>query len=320
MSPRTGPGVAPLGHGSVSLGLSAVGEVGADVVRRLVVDARTAVETGFDGVTLSEHHRGFPGYVPDPLSAASLLLERLPTGWACAAPAILPLRHPVLAAEQLAWAAAAHPGRVAAAFVPGYQEDDFALLGEEFTARRARHWERLEQLVGLVGPEHRRGALAGDPAVVGLPGDGVPLLTGAAGPVAVRRAARLGVGVLLPSLRPPQEVRQLAERYADEGGQAPVVLIRRLHVGTGSPGSEVNRARWRSRAGSADWLDLSDAAVATGEPGRVAELLAEAVRSSGCTALNLRLECYADAPDQVSAQLEALGEHVLPEVRAALGR
>jgi alkanesulfonate monooxygenase SsuD/methylene tetrahydromethanopterin reductase-like flavin-dependent oxidoreductase (luciferase family) len=317
--PRPGP-AAPLSSGSVSLGLSAVGETAQQIVGRLVADASLAVEGGFDGVTLSEHHAGFPGYVPSPLALADVLRERMPRGWACAAPAILPLRNPVLLAEELAWSEAVHPGRVGAAFVPGYQESDFMLVGADFEARHRAHWSHLRRLVdGLGGRHPDAGGLADDPAVRGLPPGGLPILTGAAGPIAARRAAELGVGMLIPSLRPASEVRDLIDLYASQGGVGPTVLIRRVHVGGRSTGSDVNVERWRSRSGSAQWLDLSDEALATGEPEAVLDTLVGQVRRSGCSALNLRLECYADAPTHVSSQIASLAEHVLPQLRAQLG-
>lgn len=313
----------PLGHATVSLGLSSVAGPAVDVVTDLVAGARAAEDAGFDGVTLSEHHDGFAGYVPDPLSMTGVLRDRLERAWACAGPAILPLRNPVLVAEQLAWAEAVHPGRVAAAFVPGYQRRDFDLVGASFDERHRTHWSHLARLVVEVGPagSTRVGDLAGDPAVGDLSPGGVSLLTGATGPLAVRRAAALGVGLLLPSLRPATDVRALVEEYRTHGGSGPVVLIRRVRVGSGSGDGGRLLGDWRSRADDAPWLDLSEAAVVAGGPEQLAEGLVSQVQESGCTALNLRIEADGDVEGAGAFRehLELLGARVLPAVREALG-
>ncbi len=60
----------------------------------------------------SEHHGGFAGYLPNPLQMTSFILEAHPTGWAAACPLLLPLRPIAQLAEEVAWLAARHPGRV----------------------------------------------------------------------------------------------------------------------------------------------------------------------------------------------------------------
>ena len=41
----------------------------------LLSQARAAEAAGFDGVCVSEHHLGFPGYFPNPLQAVSWILD-----------------------------------------------------------------------------------------------------------------------------------------------------------------------------------------------------------------------------------------------------
>ena len=74
-------------------------------IEDLLAQAVAAEETGFDGVTVSEHHLGFPGYFPNPLQAASWILERTVRTWVAPAP-MLPLLRPTnLVVEELAWLA-----------------------------------------------------------------------------------------------------------------------------------------------------------------------------------------------------------------------
>ncbi|MGW5241624.1 LLM class flavin-dependent oxidoreductase [Monashia sp. NPDC004114] len=309
----------PLGPRTISLGLSARQGSGREVVDGLAADAAAAVAAGFDGVTLSEHHGGFPHYVPSPLLLSGLLLSRMPHGFACAAPMVLPLRTPVTVAEDLAWLDAAYPDRVGAGFVPGYQQGDFEAVGLPFDTRRVVFWEGLAAVAGALGRTEAPSPIADDPAVAGLHHRSVPLLAGVGGPVGVRKAARLGAGLLVTSLRPATEAAELVRMYRESGGTASVVLIRRVHVGATAAGFETSLADWSGRSTGADWLRPDDEALATGSPEAVAAALVEAVRISGCSALNLRLDTYTHDASQVRTQVEILGTEVVPRVREALG-
>jgi alkanesulfonate monooxygenase SsuD/methylene tetrahydromethanopterin reductase-like flavin-dependent oxidoreductase (luciferase family) len=305
------------GPGTVSVGLSAIGESGVGIVDRLVADALAAQRSGFDGVTLSEHHNGFPHYVPSPMLLAAVLLGRLETGWACAGPAILPLRNPVTLSEDLAWLNAAHPGRVGAGFVPGYQRDDFTVVGADFDTRHATFWAGLDDVMAALGPDS---ALKADPAIAAAPG-AIPVLAGIGGPLGAKRAAHAGAGILITGLRPPREAAQLIEIYREAGGVGPAVLIRRVHLGSGATGFGPSMADWSSRSDSgANWLTADDGAFVAGSAQAVIDGLASAIQESGCTALNLRPDVYMHDPARVSDQLADLGETVLPAIREAFGR
>ena len=57
----------------------------SDLAREFIL-ADAAAQAGFDGVTISEHHAGFAGYIPQPLLVVVQILERLPGLWAGPAP------------------------------------------------------------------------------------------------------------------------------------------------------------------------------------------------------------------------------------------
>src|SRR5262249_30513326 len=154
--------------------------------------------------------------------------------------------------------------------------------------------------------------VAADPAIAEVPAEGLPLLAGVGGPRGVRAAARAGVGILLTSLRAPAEAAQLVRAYRQAGGVRPVVLIRRGTVRPGAAGFGSSTAAWQSRAGSASWLQATESALITGPPDAVGQQLAEAVRVSGCTALDLRLDAYAADPDRVADQISLIAGEVLP--------
>ncbi|GAA2403901.1 hypothetical protein GCM10010191_09430 [Actinomadura vinacea] len=297
--------MSPLNAGSVSLGLSLPPGYARDAVAQLKRTARLAIDAGFDGVTLSEHHGGFPGYPPTPMLLSALLLEHLPAGWAIPCPTILPLRPPALVAEELAWLAAAHPGRVGAGFVPGYQERDFAVAAADFATRRSRHWTALAEVTAALRGEN---GLRDDPAVAQCAPSGLPIVTGVAGQVGARRAAEAGAGLLLMSLTPAADLAPLVQAHRDAGGGGPLVLIRRV----GSVDGMVER--WRSR-GSGSWLAAEPAAIVSGPPEEWADTLAADLRESGATALNVRLD---GAAAETHTRIERFAAQVLPELRSGI--
>ena len=117
----------PLAPGSVSLRLYPHDLPATDQVEVLRRQARRASEIGYDGVMVSEHHADFPGYLPNPVQLAGLLLDVMPTGWVAPCPMLLPLKPYALIAEDLAWLAAAYPGRVGVGFAAGALPVDFEL-------------------------------------------------------------------------------------------------------------------------------------------------------------------------------------------------
>ena len=48
----------------------------AECMDHLLRQAKLAEEAGFDGLMTSEHHGGFPGYLPNPLQMAGWLLVK----------------------------------------------------------------------------------------------------------------------------------------------------------------------------------------------------------------------------------------------------
>ena len=112
----------PLAPGSVSLRLYPHDLSATDQVEVLRRQARRASEIGYDGVMVSEHHADFPGYLPNPVQLAGLLLDAMPTGWVAPCPMLLPLKPYALIAEDLAWLAAAYPGRVGVGFAARSEE------------------------------------------------------------------------------------------------------------------------------------------------------------------------------------------------------
>ena len=159
--------MTPLAPGSVSLRLYPHDLPATDQVEVLRRQARRASEIGYDGVMVSEHHADFPGYLPNPVQLAGLLLDAMPTGWVAPCPMLLPLKPYALIAEDLAWLAAAYPGRVGVGFAAGALPVDFELAEVPFDEIVERFKTALPKIIdalrghdpGPLGTDRRSGAL-----------------------------------------------------------------------------------------------------------------------------------------------------------------
>jgi alkanesulfonate monooxygenase SsuD/methylene tetrahydromethanopterin reductase-like flavin-dependent oxidoreductase (luciferase family) len=308
----------PFGNGSISFGLSAVDGTAEDIVAALRREVAAAASAGFDGVTISEHHGGFAGYLPTPILLSAVLLAALDDVWACAGPSVLPLRSTATVVEDLAWLEAAYPGRVGAGFVAGYQKRDFELVGADFDGRSATFWAQLQELTDELsgtGAAHLRL----DPAVAALTPRGLPIVCGVGGPVGASRAAQAGAGLLLMSLAAAAKSAELIRRYRGSGGSGPCVLIRRVQFGSSIGPVAAKLARWRSASDEAQWLRVDADAVALGSSTEIAARLAHDISASQATALNIRIDCDSSDLAQRTARINRFGEEVLPMLRQELG-
>jgi alkanesulfonate monooxygenase SsuD/methylene tetrahydromethanopterin reductase-like flavin-dependent oxidoreductase (luciferase family) len=186
---------APFAAGSVSIRLYPHNDLPAgEIVSELLAQAGLALDGGFDGVMTSEHHGGFAGYMAQPLQMASFVLAEHPTGWAAAAPLLLPLRSTALVAEEVAWLQARHPGRVGVGVAAGALPLDFEAAGVSQADSVDRFKSELPRLVAMLRGEDLR-ELDGDPALLACRQTPVPVLSAAVSEAAAVRAARCGAGI-----------------------------------------------------------------------------------------------------------------------------
>ncbi|MEM9464389.1 MAG: LLM class flavin-dependent oxidoreductase [Actinomycetota bacterium] len=286
-----------------------------DVLRR---QAAQASALGYDGVMVSEHHADFPGYLPNPVQLAGLLLDAMPTGWAAPCPMLLPLKPHALIVEDLAWLSAAHPGRVGVGFAAGALPVDFELAEVPFAEIVDRFTTALPLAVAALrgdAPE----PLGRDRAVRRLADDPMPVVVAAQSPGACRRAARLGCGVLYDSLQAPEVSARLGAAHREAGGRTGRVLIRRVWIGD-PPVEEMaaQMAHYRSYANDAAVGNWSDDSLVHGEtPVQAADALLAVMRASDCDTVNVRVHVKGLTPEVVDAQLRHHGAFV-ERVRAGL--
>jgi alkanesulfonate monooxygenase SsuD/methylene tetrahydromethanopterin reductase-like flavin-dependent oxidoreductase (luciferase family) len=305
----------PFARGSVSLGLHPLASRDAPGQADAIVEQAIAAErAGFDGVTLSEHHGAFPGYMGQPLLAANWALSSTERVWAGPAPYLLGLRNPALVAEELAWTAARFPGRVGAALAPGYARGDFDLLGVAFEDRLPRFEPALQTLLAIL----RGGGVqaASDPAIsawIDRPGT---ILTAGNSRPGVRRAASAGTGLLLPGGNARSRYRELVGVYRAAGAPGPVVKIRQLWLGVLPPGALEARDEVYRGAASPEMRQSRGFAepFLHGSDEHVLEELRHDVEEFGLDALNIRFNLPGTTHDDVLEQIARFGDTVLPHL------
>jgi alkanesulfonate monooxygenase SsuD/methylene tetrahydromethanopterin reductase-like flavin-dependent oxidoreductase (luciferase family) len=286
------------------------------VVGELTTQAGLALSAGFDGVMTSEHHGGFAGYLPNPQQMSSFILDDHRSGWSAACPLLLPLRPTALVAEETAWLAARHPGRVGLGVAAGALPLDYDVMGSDRASAPARFATELPKLVAMLEGRDL-GPLAGDPALARCAEYPVPVLSAAVSPAAARRAAATGAGILMEGMSDPERLSQLTASFDAAGGVGAKVLIRRVWLGA-LPTDLVDRQRRIYDGVTGDPAAFgADQTVAADDTAGLAERLAEVVRTAGATSLDLRVHLPGVPPEAVREQIVELGAAVLPRLKEA---
>lgn len=291
-----------------------------ECVAELLRQAKLAEAAGFDGLMTSEHHGGFPGYVPNPLQLAGWLLEATDRIWAAPCPLLLPLFHWSHIAEQLAWLSARFPDRVGGGMAIGGLAQDFEMADLAYEDRVARFKVALPLLTEAL----RGGAdepLSRDPAIAACKANPVPIVSAAQSLGAVRRAARVGIGVIYDSLQTIERMREISDAYAEAGGSATRIAIRRVWIGP-PPDAEVEAQMdfyraYASQSAQAHWGE-GQQLVSGANGGEVAEKLLEIADRGGCDAFNLRVHVKGIEPARIEEQIGRLGAETLPLVKREL--
>jgi alkanesulfonate monooxygenase SsuD/methylene tetrahydromethanopterin reductase-like flavin-dependent oxidoreductase (luciferase family) len=281
-----------------------------DRLRVLLEQAVSADEAGFDGFVLSEHHaKVLPGYQPIPTSVMGWVLAKTSSLWAAPCPTLILLRHTMLVVEELAWLAAAFPGRVGAGFAAGWSEKEFALVDQPSDSLAERFERELDRAAHAL-----RGDGSGewvDDAIEQLREYPVPVLSAVSSRVASRRAARLGVGVLLPSHLPAATTRRFVDEYVEAGGSGPRVVNRRVWVG--DPPDDMQARQLAGYRPPTD--DGGGDVIMSGDPQDMADQLASFLRATATQSVILRIHMDGTTPAEAQSQIERIGAELLPALR-----
>jgi alkanesulfonate monooxygenase SsuD/methylene tetrahydromethanopterin reductase-like flavin-dependent oxidoreductase (luciferase family) len=306
-----------------------------DRLSELFRQAALIDQAGFDGLVLSEHHANvMPGYQPVPTSVIGWILARTSRLWAAPCPTLLLLRPTLLVAEELAWLAAAFPGRVGAAFAAGSPGVEFAIArapSDNLAARFERELTAAATVLGTAadvpgaaaGGEN--GALRDDAAVGRLACHPLPLLSAASSSVAARRAARSGVGLLLDAEITVELAAHRIGVYREAGGPGPEVLTRKVWIGD-LPRALIERQQefYRRRASERGRpftvRSAEDTEIIGGDADNVASRLREVLSAVGARAAILQVHLPGVSPAVVRGQILRIGVEVLPGIRGTFGQ
>ena len=208
-----------------------------DGARWMIERAKAAADAGLDSLFYGDHHvTQSPYYQNSPILARALAeWHNAPAG----ALYLLPFRHPVLLAEEIATLATIMPNRFIMQCAIGYGDREFAAFGINPKHRPSRFEECLEIMRRLWAGEtvsHQGRWQIQQARISPTPPEPVEVWIAASAKPAIERAARLGDGWLAaPGLSPAEAEESLAyyrECCARHGRKVGVTAIRRdIYVG-----------------------------------------------------------------------------------------
>jgi alkanesulfonate monooxygenase SsuD/methylene tetrahydromethanopterin reductase-like flavin-dependent oxidoreductase (luciferase family) len=165
--------------------------------RFMLERAKAAADAGLDSLFVGDHH-----VTPQPYYQNTPILARALAEWRDA-PAgalyLLPFRHPVLLAEEIATLATLTPNRFILQCAIGYGDREFAAFGINPKQRPSRFEESLDIMRRLWAGEtvsHDGRWQIADACILPTPPEPVEVWIAAGAPPAIDRAARLGDGWL----------------------------------------------------------------------------------------------------------------------------
>jgi len=267
------------------------------------------VEEGVDHVCVGDHVSFFVGAGSDGLITATSMLTAQRELPVYVGLYLLPLRHPVPVARQLASIAQLAPGRLTLGVgIGGEDRHEIEVCGIDPTTRGRRTDECLQILRGLADGTpvtfHGEFFALKDALIVPAPAPPIPLIVGGRSDAAVSRAARLGDGWLgiWVSRRRFAAVRDQIAQEATDAGRDPSVFEHALNVWCGfGPTREAAREplamqmqRFYQMA-----FEPFERYSPYGTPEDVAEFLSPYIEA-GCSAFNL-IPCAADDETAIAA-------------------
>ncbi|TCO21316.1 alkanesulfonate monooxygenase SsuD/methylene tetrahydromethanopterin reductase-like flavin-dependent oxidoreductase (luciferase family) [Kribbella steppae] len=270
---------------------------------------------GFDGVWLSEHHLTGDGMLPSPLVMAGVLAARTSRIRVGTNILVLPLHHPLRVAEDAAVVDLVSGGRLTLGVGQGYSEREFAAFGVD----RRRRGALLEEGVRVI-----RSAWS---EVAPRPRGKIPIYVAGVTAAGLRRAARLGDGVIIYCATPADLIarRKLLDEVVDN--PPPLICTGIMHVD-----EDADRA-WADAAPGIAYLEGEIASYGGTEPpalnredylvGTPEDVAARLIAVHEATrfvhfAHWLRLPTLSH--DAAMRSLELIAGRVIPAVRAGVSR
>ena len=298
------------------IGISIASSYAVDDVRTgarwMVERAQAASAAGLDSLFVGDHH-----VTPTPYYQNTPILARMLAHWH-AAPAgalyLLPLRHPVLLAEEIATLAALAPDRFILQCALGYGAREFAAFGINPKHRPSRFEESLSIMRRLWNGEQvsHQGRWQIEGAQISpTPPSPIDVWVAAEADPAIERAARVGDGwIAAPSLT-PERAKQSLEQYKEycqaHGRPLGACVIRRdIYVGGSRGEAEATGGAVVARG----YRGFSPTATVVGDVAEVADAFAELARAGFTEILVRNLVPDQDKALACIARLAAVKERL----------
>jgi alkanesulfonate monooxygenase SsuD/methylene tetrahydromethanopterin reductase-like flavin-dependent oxidoreductase (luciferase family) len=268
-----------------------------------------AADAGVDHLCVGDHVSFFVGAGSDALITATALLTGQSELPVYVGLYLLPLRHPVPVARQLATIAQLAPGRLTLGVgIGGEDPHEIQVCGVDPKTRGRRMDECLQILRGLA--EGTPVTFDGEffavekALIVPAPSPPVPLIVGGRSDAAVSRAARLGDGWLGIWVSPRRfaAVREQITQQAAQAGRDPGGFEHALNVWCGFASTRAAARELLATQMQAFYqmpFEPFERYSPYGTPREVAEFLAPYVEA-GCSAFNV-IPCAADAEGAIAA-------------------
>jgi alkanesulfonate monooxygenase SsuD/methylene tetrahydromethanopterin reductase-like flavin-dependent oxidoreductase (luciferase family) len=298
--------------GGVRVGLfPPVGEEGGGANRMSATLADIA-DQGIDHVCVGDHVSFFVGAGSDGLITATSLLSVQDDLPVYVGLYLLPLRHPVPVARQLATIAQLVPGGLTLGVgIGGEDRHEIEVCGVDPKTRGRRMDECLQVLRGLADgtPVTFDGEFFSlqDALIVPAPSPPIPLIVGGRSDAAVRRAARLGDGWLGIWVSPRRfaTVRDQIAHEATQAGRDASGFEHALNVWCGfAPTREAARERLASQMQAFYQMPFEpfERYSPYGTPEQVAEFLSPYIEA-GCSTFNV-IPCARDQESAIAGVAE----------------
>lgn len=278
-----------------------VGQFAGPAEQRSAMLDRIAV-SGVDHVCVADHVSFFVGAGADGLIDAASMLTRYPELPCYVALYLLPLRHPVLVARQLASIAELAPGRLMFGVgIGGEDPHELEICGVDPRTRGRRMDESLQIVRALsegkpISCDGEFFALR-DAQILPAPSSPIPITVGGRSDAAVRRAGRFGDGWLGIWVS-PQRYRSVVDQvaaHAVSAGRDPSGFSHAINVWCGfGPTREAARAPLAAEMQSFYQMPFEpfERYSPYGTPEDVAEFLHPYIEA-GCSTFNV-ISCAAD--------------------------
>jgi alkanesulfonate monooxygenase SsuD/methylene tetrahydromethanopterin reductase-like flavin-dependent oxidoreductase (luciferase family) len=271
-----------------------------------------AERAGLDGLGVGDHVSFYTGAGADGLVGATSILAASQRLIAIVGVYLLPLRHPVVVARQVADIAAMAPGRlVFGVGVGGEDPHEFESCGIDPRTRGRRMDECLDILRGLLTgkPLDYDGEFFQLDQAHIQPGltDALPIVVGGRSDAAIRRAGRLGDGWYGIWVSPARYAQAIAHMHdvASDAGRSDVEWHNALNVWCGV-GTTTDEARAHVAPAMEAFYQLPyerfEKWSPAGTPTNIAEFLAPYIEA-GCHTFNL-IACGASADAEIDAVSE----------------